>query len=65
MRDDDDGATLGDAGEVVLDHFLALGVEGAGRLVEDQDARIADSKFQPGTSMPFKSPGTRRQLVKI
>jgi hypothetical protein len=44
MRDDDDGAALGDLGHVTLDHPLALVIERARRLVEDEDAGIGDQR---------------------
>src|SRR6478752_4416178 len=40
MRDDEDRASLGNPLHVLLDDSLAFVVEGAGRLVEDQDAGI-------------------------
>ena len=42
MRDDDHRASGTDALEVVLDDALRLVVQGAGRLVEDQEAGIGD-----------------------
>src|SRR5271155_5446140 len=42
MGDDDDGAVLGDVRHVLLDDPLALVVERARRLVEDQDSRVHD-----------------------
>ena len=40
MGDDDDGAACDDLAHVVLDDALAVVVERAGRLIEDQDARV-------------------------
>ena len=40
MGDDDDRPALGDLLHVTLDHPLALVIERAGGLIEDQDARI-------------------------
>jgi hypothetical protein len=40
MRDADDGTVLGYAHEIGVDDRLALGVERAGRLVEDEDGGI-------------------------
>ena len=42
MGDQDDRAAAGDRGEVLLDDRFALGVERAGRLVEDQHRRVVD-----------------------
>src|SRR6202043_1890693 len=44
VRDDDQGAALRDAQQVGVDDRLAVGVERAGRLVEDQDAWVADQR---------------------
>ena len=44
VRDNDDGAPLGDLDHVVLDDALAFVVERTGRLVEDQNARIGDQR---------------------
>src|SRR5687768_5666505 len=40
VRDDDDGAVLADEPHVLLNRALGFGIERAGRLVENQDARI-------------------------
>src|SRR5262249_33795753 len=42
VGDDEDGAALGDLLHVLLNHPLALIIERARRLVEDQDPRIGD-----------------------
>ena len=42
VRDDQNRPPLGDLLHVLLNDALALIVEGAGRLVEDQDARVGD-----------------------
>ena len=44
VRDDDQGAALRNAQQVGVDDRLAVGVERAGRLVEDQDPRVADQR---------------------
>ena len=44
VRNDDERAAFGDAQQIGVDDRLAFGVERAGRLVEDQDARIADQR---------------------
>src|ERR1700736_387526 len=48
VRDDDQRPALGDAQQVGVDNRLAVGVERAGRLVEDQDPRIADQRPRDG-----------------
>src|SRR5579883_189050 len=44
MRDDDHGAALSDAAHILLDDALALIIERARRLVENEDARIGDER---------------------
>src|SRR5262252_10283356 len=44
MRDDEDRAPPGDLAHVALDDALALRVERAGRLVEDENPRIGDER---------------------
>src|SRR6266852_6249182 len=44
MGDDEDGAAARDLLHVLLNDALAFIVEGAGRLVEDQDARVVDER---------------------
>ena len=51
MGDDEDGAALGDLAHVVLDDALALVVERAGGLVEDEDARIGDERAGDGDAL--------------
>src|SRR5580704_5621762 len=40
----DESAAFGDPQQICVDDRLAFGVESAGRLVEDQDARIPDQR---------------------
>ena len=42
VGDDDAGPALGDVAKGLLDRRLGAAVEGAGRLVEDQDRRILE-----------------------
>jgi hypothetical protein len=51
MGDDQHGAALRDLAHVLLDDALALIVERAGRLVEDQDARIGDERARDGDAL--------------
>jgi hypothetical protein len=44
VRDDEDGAAPRDLRHVVLDYSLALVIERAGRLVENEDARIGNER---------------------
>ena len=51
VGDDHERAALGDPQQIRVDDRLALGVESAGRLVEDQDARIADQRTGDGQAL--------------
>ena len=51
MGDDEDRAPLRNAPHVVLDDPLALVIERARRLVEDQDARIGDEGARDGDAL--------------
>src|ERR1700719_3972633 len=51
MGDDQHGAVLRDLAHVLLDDALALVIERAGRLVEDQDARIGDEGAGDGDAL--------------
>src|SRR5262249_11740965 len=48
MSDDEDGAALGDLLHVLLNHPLALIIERARRLVEDQDPGVGDQSTRDG-----------------
>src|SRR6185312_5912157 len=51
VRDDQHRAPLGDLLHVLLDDAFALVVECAGRLIEDQDARIGDERAGDGDAL--------------
>jgi hypothetical protein len=51
VRDDEHGAAMHDALHVLLDDALAFIIERAGRLVEDQDARIHDQRARDGDAL--------------
>ena len=51
VGDDERGAALEQAGQALLDQSLALAVEVAGGLVEDQDARVGQQR--PGDGQPL------------
>ncbi len=53
MRDDDNGAALNDVAHVRLDDALGLVIEGGRRLIEDQDARIADKGAGDRDALPL------------
>ena len=46
VRDDEDGAAAGDLAQVLLDGALALVVERARRLVENENARVANQAMR-------------------
>src|ERR1700730_9977020 len=58
VRDDEDRATLGDLAHVLLDDALALVIERARSLVEDEDARIGHQGTRNGDALAL-SPGER------
>ena len=61
MRDDDGGAAMAQQGERLLHQRLALGVERAGGLVEQQDARVAQQRAGQHHALPLaagKAPAT-------
>ena len=49
--------------QVALDDLLALGVERRGRLVEDQDARIADQRAGDGDALALAAREVGAALV--
>src|SRR6516165_6787652 len=51
MRDDEDGAALGDFLHILLDDSLALVIKRARCFIEDQDSRIGDER--PGNGNPL------------
>src|SRR5437763_1696024 len=53
VRDDDHGAPLADLLHAVLDDALALVIECARRLIEDQNARIGDQRAGNGDALPL------------
>src|SRR5580704_13351183 len=58
VRNDDQRAALGDAHQIGVDDRLALGVERARRLVEDQDPRVGDQRAGDRQPLPL----TARQI---
>ena len=51
VRDRDGGAPLGEGIERALDLLLGFGIEGGGRLIEDQNARIVDQGARNGNAL--------------
>ena len=61
VGDQDDRASLARAADVGEQMRLGRGVQGAGRLVEDQDARVADDRARDGQelALPQRQAGPR------
>lgn len=53
VRDGERRAAVGEAVEGHLEFPLGLGVEGAGGLVEDEDARIDQHRARDGETLPL------------
>ena len=51
MGDDEGGAALHQVAEAGLDHGLGFGVQGAGGLVEDEDARVGKDGAGDGEAL--------------
>ena len=51
VGDDEHGSALADAREVFLDDALGFVIEGAGGLVEDQDARVGNERAGDGDAL--------------
>src|SRR5215831_12927451 len=65
VRNDDHSAALCDARNVGIDDRLAIGVEGAGRFVKDQDARIDDQRACDGEALPLSARKIGRALINL
>ena len=65
VGDDDHGPPAGDAQQVGIDHRFALRIEGAGGLVEDQDARIVDERPRNGEALALAAGEIGRALLDI
>ena len=63
VRDDDQGAVPGDAQQIGVDDRLAVGIERAGRLVEDQNARIADQRARDRQPLALAARQVGRPLL--
>ena len=63
VRDDQHGAVARDAPHVLLDHPLALIVERARRLVEDEDARVAHQRTGDGDALALAARQARAALA--
>src|SRR6266849_7032551 len=53
VGDDEHGSALADPPHVVLDDALALVIECARRLIEDQNSRIHDQRTSDGNPLPL------------
>src|SRR5260370_17756220 len=63
VRDDENGAPLGDLFHVLLNDALALIVEGARRLIEDQNARGGDDRPGNGAALALAARTRRSPLA--
>src|SRR5215813_21868 len=63
VRDDEYGSAARELRHVLLDDALALVVERAGRLVEDQDARIGDERTGDGETLALAAGQARAALA--
>src|SRR5260221_1845217 len=64
MRDADDGASLGDAHQIGVDDRLALGVERAGRLVEDEDGGVEQQGARDGEALTLPAREVSRAFLE-
>jgi len=70
MRSPDDGAGPRQPPEGLLDGSLCRGVEGRGRLIQEQDCRLAEDGSRQGESLPLtageaSTPFADRGLVAL
>src|SRR3954452_5978679 len=65
VRDDDQRAALRDAQQIGVDDRLAVGIERAGRFVEDQDGRIADQPRGDREPLPLAARQIGRPFLDI
>ena len=63
MGDDQHGAALRDLAHVLLDDALALIVERAGRLVENENARVGDEGAGDGDALALPAGQARAALA--
>ena len=63
VRDDQNRPPLGDLLHVLLNDALALIVEGARRLIEDQDARVGDERAGNGDALALAAREGRAALA--
>ena len=63
VGDDDHGAPLRDARQVILDDLFAFGVQRRGRFVEDQDTRIVDQRAGNGDALALAARQVAAALV--
>src|SRR4051812_18570906 len=65
MRDDDKRSTSGDPCDVRIDDRFALGVERAGRLVQDQNARVENQRTCYGEALPLATRQIGRSFINM
>lgn len=62
VRNDKDGSTAADGGQVLLDDPLGLIIQGTRRLIEDQDPRIRHQRPRDGDSLSLSARESRAAL---
>ena len=65
VGDDHHGPAARDAQQVGVDQRLALGIERAGGLVEDQDARIGDQRARDREALPLAAGEVGRAFLDV
>ena len=65
VRDDDGGAVAQDALDGPLDELLGLGVDGAGRLVEDEERRVEGERAREGDELLLADREPRAALAHL
>src|SRR3954469_23112583 len=65
VGNDDESAAFGNPQQICIDDRLAFSIEGAGRLVEDQDARIPDQRARYRQSLPLTARKVCRAFLDV
>jgi hypothetical protein len=65
VRYDEDGSAVGDLSHVLLDDPLTLKVESTRRLVENQNARVADQCPRDSYALPLSTRQTAATLPTL
>ena len=65
VRDDDAGAIAHEACDRILDQTLALGIQRAGGLVEDEDARINQESTRDRDALALSARERLRSPIRV